>query len=49
MDMLYRNGEMNQRKIGGLMGVDYSAVGVMRKRLSALQRMTGICRDESRS
>ncbi len=36
MDMLYRYGGMNQRKIGELMGVDYSAVSVMRKRLSAL-------------
>jgi len=34
MDMLYRNGGMNQREIGELMGVDYSAVSVMRKRLS---------------
>jgi DNA-binding MarR family transcriptional regulator len=33
---LYRNGGMNQREIGELMGADYSAVSVMRKRLSAL-------------
>jgi transcriptional regulator len=33
---LYRNGGMNQREIGEWMGADYSAVSVMRKRLSAL-------------
>ncbi len=38
MDMLYRHGGMNQREIGELMGIDYSAVSVMRKRLSALQK-----------
>jgi len=38
MDMLYRSGGMNQREIGELMGIDYSAVSVMRKRLSALQK-----------
>ncbi len=38
MDMLYRRGGMNQREIGEWMGVDYSAVSVMRKRLSALQK-----------
>lgn len=38
MDMLYRHGGMNQREIGELMGVDYSAVSVMRKRLSAFQK-----------
>jgi hypothetical protein len=37
MEMLYRYGGMNQREIGELMGVDYSAVSVMRKRLSGLQ------------
>ena len=37
MEMLYRYGGMNQREIGELMGIDYSAVSVMRKRLSALQ------------
>ena len=37
MEMLYRYGGMNQREIGKLMGVDYSAVSVMRKRLSVLQ------------
>ncbi len=36
MDMLYRYGGMNQREIGELMGIDYSAVSVMRKRLSSL-------------
>jgi hypothetical protein len=34
MEMLYRYGGMNQREIGEWMGVDYSAVSVMRKRLS---------------
>jgi len=29
---------MNQREIGEWMGVDYSAVTVMRKRLSAAQK-----------
>ncbi len=38
MDMLYRHGGMNQREIGELIGVDYSAVSVMRKRLSTLQK-----------
>jgi DNA-binding MarR family transcriptional regulator len=38
MDMLYRHGRMNQREIGELMGVDYSAVSVMRKRLSVAQK-----------
>ncbi len=38
MDMLYRHGGMNQREIGELIGVDYSAVSVMRKRLSAFQK-----------
>ncbi len=38
MDMLYRHGGMNQRAIGELIGVDYSAVSVMRKRLSAFQK-----------
>jgi hypothetical protein len=28
----------DQREIGGLMGIDYSAVSVMRKRLSGLQK-----------
>ena len=38
MEMLYRYGGMNQREIGELMGIDYSAVSVMRKRLSTLQK-----------
>jgi hypothetical protein len=38
MDMLYRYGGMNQREIGELMNIDYSAVSVARKRLSVLQR-----------
>ena len=33
--MLYPYGGMNQREIGELMGIDYSAVSVMRKKLSA--------------
>jgi hypothetical protein len=37
MEMLYRYGGMNQREIGELLGVDYSAVSVMRKRVSILQ------------
>ncbi len=38
MEMLYRHGGMNQREIGESMCVDYSAVSVMRKRLSASQK-----------
>lgn len=38
MEMLYRYGGMNQREIGELMAIDYSAVSVARKRLSALQK-----------
>jgi REP element-mobilizing transposase RayT len=37
MEMLYCYGGMKQREIGELMGIDYSAVSVMRKRLCALQ------------
>jgi hypothetical protein len=37
MEMLYRYGGMKQWEIGELMGIDYSAVSVMRKRSSALQ------------
>jgi hypothetical protein len=37
MEMLYRYGGMNQREIGELLGIDYSAVSVMRRRLSELQ------------
>ena len=37
-EMLYRYGGMNQREIRELMGIDYSAVSVMRKRLSALHK-----------
>jgi len=36
-EMSYRYGGMNQREIGELMGIDHSAVSVMRKRLSAIQ------------
>jgi len=35
---LHGNREIKQREIGEWMGVDYSAVSVMRKRLSALQK-----------
>jgi hypothetical protein len=38
MEMLYRHGGMNQREIGELLGIDYSAVSVMRKRLAANQK-----------
>jgi DNA-binding MarR family transcriptional regulator len=37
MEMLYRYGGMKQREIGELMGIDYCAVSVMRKRLWKLQ------------
>jgi len=37
MELLYRYGGMNQREIGELMGIDYSAVSVMRKRVSVLK------------
>jgi len=37
MEMLYRYGGMKQREIGELMGIDYSAVSVARKRLWTLQ------------
>jgi chromosomal replication initiation ATPase DnaA len=36
MEMLYRYGGMNQREIGELMGIDYSAVSVARKRFSEM-------------
>jgi len=36
-ELLYRYGGMNQREIGELMGIDYSAVSVMRKRVSVLK------------
>ncbi len=38
MEMLYRYGGMNQRRIGELMGIDYSAVSIGRKRFHALQK-----------
>jgi DNA-binding MarR family transcriptional regulator len=38
MEMLYRHGGMNQREIGELLGIDYSAVSVMRKKLAANQK-----------
>ncbi|HUL38611.1 MAG TPA: transposase [Thermodesulfobacteriota bacterium] len=37
MEMLYRYGGMKQNEIGELLGIDYSAVSVMRKRLLELQ------------
>ncbi len=37
MEMLYRYGGMNQREIGELMGIDYSAVSVGRTRVRTLQ------------
>ncbi len=37
METLYRYGGMNQREIGEWLGIDYSAVSVMRKRLSEFQ------------
>jgi hypothetical protein len=36
MEMLYRHGGMKQREIGEILGVDYSAVSVGRKRLQAI-------------
>ncbi|MCX5810135.1 MAG: hypothetical protein NTX36_12340, partial [Proteobacteria bacterium] len=36
MEMLYRYGGMNQREIGELMSIDYSAVSVARKRLAGV-------------
>ncbi len=35
MELLYRHGGLRQREIGALMGIDYSAVSVSRKRLQA--------------
>jgi predicted transcriptional regulator len=32
MEMLYRHGGMKQREIGALLGIDYSAVSIGRKR-----------------
>jgi chromosomal replication initiation ATPase DnaA len=37
MELLYRYGGMNQREIGELMGIDYSAVSVRRKKFQVLQ------------
>lgn len=37
-ELLYRYGGMNQREIGEIMGIDYSAVSVGRKRFCALQK-----------
>jgi putative transposase len=36
MEMLYRYGGMNQREIGELMGIDYSAVSIARKRFAEM-------------
>ena len=38
MEMLYRHGGMKQREIGALLGVDYSAVSISRKRFQASLR-----------
>ncbi|MBI4620300.1 MAG: transposase [Desulfobacterales bacterium] len=38
MELLYRYGGMNQREIGELMGIDYSAVSVSRKRFDIFQK-----------
>ena len=35
MELLYRHGGMKQREIGVLLGIDYSAVSVSRRRLRA--------------
>ena len=35
MELLYRHGGLRQRKIGVLLGIDYSAVSVSRRRLRA--------------
>jgi predicted transcriptional regulator len=32
MELLYRHGGMKQREIGALLGIDYSAVSIGRKR-----------------
>jgi DNA-directed RNA polymerase specialized sigma24 family protein len=36
MELLYRHGGLNHREIGELMGVDYSAVSIGRKRFQDL-------------
>jgi len=33
MELLYRHGGLKQREIGALLGIDYSAVSIGRKRL----------------
>jgi hypothetical protein len=38
MEMLYRHGGMKQREIGALLGIDYSAVSISRKRLEHRMR-----------
>jgi predicted transcriptional regulator len=38
MEMLYRYSGLRQREIGALMGVDYSAVSISRKRFEHLMR-----------
>ena len=39
MELLYRHGGMKQREIGALLGIDYSAVSISRKRFE--HRMQG--------
>ncbi len=36
MELLYRHGGLNNREIGELLGIDYSAVSVGRKRFQGL-------------
>jgi hypothetical protein len=38
MEMLYRYGGLNQREIGAMLGIDYSAVSISRTRFDALMR-----------
>jgi DNA-binding MarR family transcriptional regulator len=49
MEMLYRYGGMNQREIGDLMGIDYSAVSVGRKRFHVLQKKDRALRKKNES
>jgi hypothetical protein len=49
MEMLYRYGGMNQREIGDLMGIDYSAVSVGRKRFQELQEKDRALRKKNES
>ena len=38
MELLYRHGGLNNREIGELLGIDYSAVSVGRKRFQGLAK-----------